>query len=97
MYDNMGVAMTKDVILSVRIPSRLNAKLARLAKLSKRSKSAAATAILAEHVDAEAAYVAAVEEGLADARAGNLIGHDEVAALIERKMKARSGRRTKAA
>ena len=62
MYDNMGVAMTKDVILSVRIRSRLNAKLARLAKLSKRSKSAAVTAILAEHVDAEAAYVAAVEE-----------------------------------
>ena len=52
---------------------------------------------MAEHVDAEAAYVAAIEEGLADVRAGNPIGHDEVAALIERKTKARSGRRIKAA
>ena len=89
--------MTKDIVLSVRIPSSLNAKLERLAKLSKRSKSAAVTAILAGHVDAEAAYVAAVEEGLAAAREGNLIDHDEVVARIERKMKARASRRTQAA
>ncbi len=89
--------MTKDVILSVRIPSGLNAKLVRLARLSKRSKSAAVTAILAEHVDDEAAYIAAVEEGLADARRGDLIDHEEVVARIERKMKARMSRRIKAA
>ena len=89
--------MTKDVTLSVRIPSGLNTKLERLAKRSKRSKSAAVTAILIDHVDAETAYVAAVEEGLASARRGELIDHDEGVARIERKMKARNSRRTKAA
>jgi predicted transcriptional regulator len=89
--------MTKDVLLSVRIPSALNAKLERLAKSSRRSKSAAVTAILTDHVDDEAAYVAAVEEGLADARGGGLIDHEQVVARIERKMKARMRRRGKVA
>jgi len=85
--------MTKDVLLSARIPSGLNAKLERLAKVSRRSKSAVVTEILSDHIDSEAAYVAAVEEGLAEARRGDLIDHEEVVARIERKMKARLGRR----
>jgi predicted transcriptional regulator len=90
-------AMTKDVLLSVRIPSGLNAKLERLAKASRRSKSAAVTAILSDHVDSEAAYVAAVEEGLAAARRGDLFDHEEVVRRIEQRIRARTKRRTKAA
>jgi predicted transcriptional regulator len=89
--------MTKDVLLSVRIPSDLNAKLERLAKVSRRSKSAAVTAILTDHVDAESAYVAAVEEGLAAARRGDLYDHEYVVKRIEQRIKARVKRRTKAA
>ena len=89
--------MTKDVVLSVRIPSRLNAKLERLAKAWKRSKSAAVTAILMDNVDTEAAYVAAVGKGLAAARRGELIDHDEVVARIEQGIKGRTKRRIKAA
>ena len=96
MYDK-EVVMSKDVVLSVRIPSGLNVKLERLAKATRRSKSAAVTAILMDNVDAETAYVAAVEEGLAAARRGELIDHEDVVARVEQRIKSRTRRRTKAA
>ena len=39
--------------------------------------------MLAEFVLSEQAFVAAVEEGLAEARAGNLINHDDVMREID--------------
>lgn len=89
--------MSKDVVLSVRISRQLNDKLGRLAKLSKRSKSWHVSAILADRVDDEAAYLVAIEEGLAAIRSGDLIDHEDVVARFERKIKAAARKRKRAA
>ena len=85
--------MTKDTVLSVRISKRLNLKLERLARISKRSKSWHVSSILADRVDDEAAYYAAVEEGFAAIARGELIDHDEVERRFEQKVKLRKRKR----
>lgn len=81
--------MTKDTILSVRISKQLNLKLERLARISKRSKSWHVSNILADQVDDEAAYYAAVEEGFAAIKRGDVIDHDEVVRRYEQNVKSR--------
>lgn len=85
--------MTKDVMLSVRISSALNAKLDRLAKVTKRSKSWHVSSILADRVDEEAAYYAAIEEGLDALKRGDVMDHDEVECRFEQRVKSRKRRR----
>jgi predicted transcriptional regulator len=56
----------------------LDEALSRLASARRKSKSALVREALAEFVLSEEAFAAAVEEGLADARAGRLVDHDEM-------------------
>jgi predicted transcriptional regulator len=70
--------MPNDVALDTRIPSELDEALGRLASARGKSKSALVREALAEYVLSEEAFAAAVEEGLADARAGRLVEHEEV-------------------
>ena len=70
--------MPDDVVIDARIPAELDEALSRLASARRKSKSALVREALAEFVLSEEAFAAAVEEGLADARAGRLIDHNEV-------------------
>jgi predicted transcriptional regulator len=70
--------MPDDVVIDARIPAELDEALSRLASARRKSKSALVREALAEFVLSEEAFAAAVEEGLADARAGRLVDHDEV-------------------
>ena len=85
--------MKKDVLLSVRIPSALNSKLERLARATKRSKSWHVSSILANRVDEEAAYYAAIEEGLEALKRGDVLDHEEVERRFEQRVKSRKRRR----
>ena len=84
--------MTKDVLLSVRISRRLNAKLDKLAKLSQRTKSWLVNAILLDRVDGEIEFAEAVEEGMRDLEHGRTIPHEDVVAEFKARAKARRKR-----
>ena len=70
--------MPDDVVIDARIPAELDEALSRLASARRKSKSALVQEALAEFVLSEEAFAAAVEEGLADLRAGRLVDHEEV-------------------
>ncbi|MBI4967781.1 MAG: CopG family ribbon-helix-helix protein [Rhodospirillales bacterium] len=64
--------------MTVRIPAALNARLEQLAQATRRSKSWLAAEAIGAYVATEADYLAAIEEGLADVKAGRLIPHEKV-------------------
>jgi predicted transcriptional regulator len=64
--------------VAVSIPAELDEALTELANARGKSKVALVREALREFVLSEQAFVAAVEEGRAEARAGNLIDHEEV-------------------
>jgi len=70
--------MPNDIAIATQIPAELDEALTRLASARGKSKAILICEALAEFVLNEEAFAAAVEEGLADADAGNLIPHDEV-------------------
>ena len=81
--------MTKDAIVTVRIDSTLNRRLEALARATKRSKSYLAAEALQSYVESEAQFVAAVEEGLRDIEADNVVNHDTVVADFRRRKRRR--------
>ena len=70
--------MPNDIPIATQIPAELDEALARLASARGKSKATLICEALAEFVLSEEAFAAAVEEGLADADAGNVSPHDEV-------------------
>jgi len=70
--------MPNDIPIVTQIPAELDEALARLASARGKSKANLICEALAEFVMSEEAFAAAVEEGLADVDAGNVIAHDEV-------------------
>jgi predicted transcriptional regulator len=70
--------LSEDIAIETRVPPELDEALDRLASARGLSKAALVREALAEFVLSEEAFHAAVEEGLADARAGRLVDHDEV-------------------
>ena len=81
--------MTKDAIVTVRIDSTLNRRLEALARATKRSKSYLAAEALQSYVESEAQFVAAIEEGLRDIEADNVVNHDTVVADFRRRKRRR--------
>jgi predicted transcriptional regulator len=81
--------MTKDVLLSVRVSRRLNAKLEKLAKLTERTKSWLVNAILLERADREIAQAEAIREAERSIERSGTISHGEVV----REARARSAAR----
>ena len=69
--------------VAITIPAELDEALTALATARGKSKTALVRDALAEFVLSEQAFVAAVEEGRAEARAGNLIDHDDVMREID--------------
>ncbi len=70
--------MHRDVTITARIETDLSDRLNRLAVMQGRSKSWVVGAALKSYLDAELAFVEAVEDGLADLRQGRTVPHDEV-------------------
>jgi predicted transcriptional regulator len=72
--------MAKDVTISARVPAALDAGLEKLAAATGRSKSWHVNAALEAYLAAELAFLAAVDEGLADLEAGRVVEHEEIVA-----------------
>lgn len=72
--------MQKDVTITARIESDLSDRLGRVATIHGRSKSWVVGKALEAYLDAELAFVEAVEHGLSDMREGRTVPHEEVLA-----------------
>lgn len=77
--------MQKDVTITARIESDLSDRLTRLATIQGRSKSWVVGKALQAYLDAELAFVEAVEDGLADLHEGRTVAHEEVAARFRQR------------
>jgi predicted transcriptional regulator len=60
----------------------VKARLERLAALTRRSKSFLTNEAVERYLAEEEAFVAAVQEGIAEAEAGILIGHDQASTYL---------------
>lgn len=69
--------MAKASILSLRMPEGLAERLGNLAKATDRSKSFLATMAIEEFVAIQEWQVQAIKEGIAEAKAGKVAGHDK--------------------
>ena len=68
--------------LTVRIPEELAEKLAKIAASTRRTRSFVAGEAMRSYVDRELSIIEDIEAGLADAKAGRLIPHEEVDAWL---------------
>ncbi len=75
--------MPDEIRIEANIPADLDEALDRLASARGQTKSALVREALSEFVITDDAFRAAVEEGLADARAGHTIPHEQVMREIE--------------
>jgi predicted transcriptional regulator len=75
--------MPDDVAIEARIPTELNDALTRLAVARRKRKSTLVREALREYILSEEAFAAAVEEGRAAVRAGDIIDHAEVIRQID--------------
>jgi predicted transcriptional regulator len=66
-------------VTSVRLPGDLRARFDELARVSGRSRNDLIVEAMTRYVEAEMAYIAAVQEGLADIEAGRHRDLDEIA------------------
>ena len=77
--------MQKDVTITARIESDLSDRLTRLATIQGRSKSWVVGKALQAYLDAELAFVEAVEVGLADLHDGRTVAHEDVVARFRQR------------
>jgi predicted transcriptional regulator len=83
--------------ITVRISAETKAKLDRLAEATRRSRSFLAADALTAYADFELGIIDAIDEGLADARAGRVVPHEQVVAETEAIIRAARKRKAKAA
>lgn len=77
----------KSVMVGARISPKLDAGLARLSQLTGRPKSWLVCEALQSYVAGEEEFIAAVEKGLADMRAGRVLEHEDVVRHFEKRFK----------
>jgi predicted transcriptional regulator len=65
-------------VTSVRLPSDLRARFDELARVAKRTRSELIVEAMMRYLDAETAYIAAVQEGLDDVDAGRHRSLEEI-------------------
>ncbi len=70
-------------VMEIQVSANVEAKLRERATREGREPGVVAAEALEETFDYEAWYLARVDEGLAEAEAGKLIPHEEVAAHVE--------------
>jgi len=80
----MEILMSKTAIMSVRMPDRLAERLENLAKATDRSKSYLAALAIEEFVAVQEWQVQAIQEGMAEAEAGKVVGHDKALKELKR-------------
>ena len=83
----------KSVIVTARIAPVLSKKLEKYARAAGHTKSWAVEDLIARHVDYETWFVQQVQEGLAAARRGELVLHDDARRRVRVHMAA--GKRTR--
>ena len=69
--------MADSTTISVRLPAEIRDQLGRLASTTKRTRSFLAGEAIARYVQRELQIVEGLQRGLADAKAGRLVPHDE--------------------
>lgn len=79
--------MPKTVTLSARIDPKVAKKLDQLQAATKRSRSYLVGEALAAYADDELAFLASIERGRADFRAGRFKSHEEVMANLRKMLK----------
>jgi predicted transcriptional regulator len=84
--------MLKSITIGARISPQLDASLARLANFTGRPKSWHLCEAIRAYVAGEQDFIAAVKEGLADARAGRVVDHAAVVRHFEKRFKKTSKR-----
>jgi predicted transcriptional regulator len=82
--------MSKSVSIDARITVDVDERLSKLAVATGRSKSRLIADAVRSYVASEAAFVEAVEEGLRDLDAGDVVDHDTVFAELERRKRSRA-------
>jgi predicted transcriptional regulator len=75
----------KTVTIGARISKELDLDLARLAAATGRSKSWLVADALASYVQAEKAFIEAVQEGIKAYEEGRVVDHETVVAELERR------------
>lgn len=74
--------MASDVV-TVRLGPDVKDRLETLSRATRRSKSFLAAEAIERYLDEEAAFIAAVSEGLDQADRGEVVSHESVAAWID--------------
>lgn len=70
--------MPATVPVTVRVSAQTNAKLERIAKATDRSKSKLLASAIDAYIESERQFLEGMERGLADMKAGRVIGNDEM-------------------
>jgi predicted transcriptional regulator len=80
--------------MTIRMTDDLKDKLDRLAQGTRRSRSYLAAEAVAAYVERELAIIGAIQEGLDDAAAGDVVPHDQAMAEIYAVIEAAEHKRT---
>ena len=75
--------MTDTATLTVHLPTEIEARLDRLARTTSVSKSRLAADAIVAYLDEQEHRLERIREGLADAKAGRVVSHEEVARWLE--------------
>lgn len=75
--------MADTATLTVRLPAEIEARLDRLAKTTSISKSRLAADAIVAYLDEQEHQLERIREGLADAEAGRVVSHGEVARWLD--------------
>jgi predicted transcriptional regulator len=75
--------MPASTTLTIRLTPEVKERLGRLADTTHRTKSFLAAEAITSYVAREAEIIEGIERGLADAKAGRLVPHDEAMARLE--------------
>jgi predicted transcriptional regulator len=75
--------MADTATLTVRLPTEIEARLDRLAKTTSISKSRLAADAIVAYLDEQEHQLERIREGLADAEAGRVVAHGEVARWLD--------------
>lgn len=74
--------MTERATVTFHTSPEIKARLDRLATATRRSKSYLANEAVERYLSEEEAFIAAVEEGITQANAGEVISHEEAATYL---------------
>ena len=75
--------MAGTAILTVHLPTEIDARLDRLARTTSIGKSDLAADAIAAYLEEQERQLERIREGLADAEAGRVVAHEEVARWLE--------------